>query len=387
VADTTNYAVGAKGDLLAGTAADTVAALAVGNDGETLVADSSTAVGLSYQANFAAGKNKIINGDFGINQRAFTSTTTNLTYGFDRWLVTLGGGTVTYSSEAFTPGAAPVAGYEATNFARLVTTSQSATSDRALLQQRIENVRTFAGQTVTVSFWAKAGSGTPNISVDMNQHFGSGGSPSSTITGIGATKFAINSSWVRYSKVISVPSISGKTIGTTANSSRLEINIWASAGSDFNSRTDSLGNQNITLDIWGVQVENGTVATAFQTATGTIQGELAACQRYYYRANSLTPYGSVTGYGAAYATNACEQPMILPVTMRTTSTTIDYSGIIVFDPTSSYANPSSIIGNSPSSDLVQIRVTFPTGVLTQFRVTQLAGNNNAAAYLGISAEL
>jgi hypothetical protein len=32
-----------------------------------------------------AGKNKIINGDFNVNQRAFTSTTSNGTYIFDRY--------------------------------------------------------------------------------------------------------------------------------------------------------------------------------------------------------------------------------------------------------------------------------------------------------------
>jgi hypothetical protein len=40
--------VDAKGDLIAATAADTVNRLAVGADGETLVADSSTATGLKW---------------------------------------------------------------------------------------------------------------------------------------------------------------------------------------------------------------------------------------------------------------------------------------------------------------------------------------------------
>ena len=40
--------VDAKGDLIAGTAADTAARLAVGANGETLVADSSTATGLKW---------------------------------------------------------------------------------------------------------------------------------------------------------------------------------------------------------------------------------------------------------------------------------------------------------------------------------------------------
>jgi hypothetical protein len=51
VADTTNYAVAAKGDLLVGTGADTLAALTVASTaGYTLVADSAQATGLKYQA-------------------------------------------------------------------------------------------------------------------------------------------------------------------------------------------------------------------------------------------------------------------------------------------------------------------------------------------------
>jgi hypothetical protein len=56
VADTTNYAVAAKGDLLVGTAADTLAALTVGTDGHTLVADSTETTGLKWVAPSGGGK-------------------------------------------------------------------------------------------------------------------------------------------------------------------------------------------------------------------------------------------------------------------------------------------------------------------------------------------
>jgi hypothetical protein len=260
----------AKGDLLTATAGDTPARLAAGNSGETLVADSSTSTGLAYREDYAAGKNKIINGDFNINQRAFTSTTTSGTFGFDRFFLTAADGTVTYSAETFTPGAAPVAGYESTNFARIVTTGQTLTSAQARLRQYIEDVRTFAGQTVTVSFWAKASTGTPNIAINFFQSFGSGGSADAIING---QKFAITDAWVRYSKTFTITSISGKTLGA---GSALRLAIWTSAGSDRDADTDSLGIQSITVDFWGVQVEEGSVATAFQTATGTLAGELAA---------------------------------------------------------------------------------------------------------------
>jgi hypothetical protein len=113
---------------------------------------------------FVAGKNKIINGDFSVNQRNFTSTTSlSGTYTFDRWKTEGNGSSVTYSAQTFTPGTAPVAGYEGINFLRIVTASQSSSTNYALIDQPIEDVRTFAGQTITLSFWAKAASGTPKI--------------------------------------------------------------------------------------------------------------------------------------------------------------------------------------------------------------------------------
>jgi hypothetical protein len=232
---------------------------------------------LRYGANFAAGKNKIINGDFSINQRGFTSTTTTSVYIFDRYRTSASDGTSTFTAQTFTPGAAPVAGYESTNYLDIASTGQTLTTARTSVEQRIEDVRTLAGQTATISFWAKAASGTPSICPELAQIFGSGGS--SSVTAIGATKIPITTSWVRYTvSGVSVPSISGKTIGT---GSELRLTFWTSAGSAEATRSASLGIQTATISIWGVQVEAGSVATAFQTATGTIQGELAACMRYY----------------------------------------------------------------------------------------------------------
>jgi len=187
-----------------------------------------------------AGKNKIINGDFKINQRNFTSNTTALAFNFDRWFQNNTGGTVTCTPQTFTPGAAPVAGYEGSTFLRCDVTGQSAAGDRAEVRQKIESVRTFAGQTVTVSFWAKSDSGTPSLTVELLQNFGSGGSPSAEVQAIGIVKQAITTSWARYTATISVPSISGKTLGTTHDGSLL-INVWLSAGSNFNSRSNTLG--------------------------------------------------------------------------------------------------------------------------------------------------
>jgi hypothetical protein len=239
------------------------------------VNDTNGTVNLIGQTtNFFAGKNKIINGDFGVWQRG-TSFTTSV-YTADRWVANFGSVTSpSFSRSTFTPGTAPVSGYEGTFFMTMSGTLSDAVNGYYQLDQRIEDVRTFAGQTVTLSFWAK-GSATGTISANISQIFGTGGSASVTVN---ATNFNITTSWARYTTTLTYPSIAGKTIGT---GSYARITISKLQGT-------ATGNQAIwgaatftgTLDVWGVQLEAGSTATAFQTATGTIQGELAACQRYF----------------------------------------------------------------------------------------------------------
>ena len=258
-------------------------------------------------APFVAGKNKIINGDFGVWQRgtSFSNPTTG-TYTADRWYIGYENGTVTSSSvtqQTFTPGTAPVAGYEGSYFLRRTyTTLGTATLSR--LDQKIEDVRAFAGQTVTISYWAKSNASVSVINYAV-QNMGTGGS------GGGAPSvggFMLTSSWARYSFQIASPSLAGTTIGTGSN---LEIMF-------------QLGNlsNGATFDLWGVQLEAGSIATPFTTATGTVQGELAACQRYYWNSGSggysafdnLFFSGNVTTATAYYAFTR------LPVTMRTAPT-------------------------------------------------------------------
>jgi hypothetical protein len=280
---------------------------------------TSGAVTVSFdQANFgggqfAAGKNKIINGDFAINQRAFTSTTSGSTYTFDRWATNVSDGTVTYSAQTFTLGAAPVAGYEGKNYIRCVTTGQTLTTARANIAQPIENVRTFAGQTVTLSFWAKAATGTPEIGLQLQQFFGTGGSPSASVNT--TSKVTISTSWARYSVTLSLPSISGKTLGTD-NNDRLVTQFWFSGGSDFTALSGGIGIQSNTFEIWGVQVEAGSTATPFQTASGgSPQAELAMCQRYF---QLIT--GGGEAFGGFYLTTAATLNTSFPVQMRVAPT-------------------------------------------------------------------
>jgi hypothetical protein len=309
-----NSIVDAKGDLIAASANDTPARLAVGSNGETLVADSSTSTGLRYTANFAAGKNKIINGDFGIWQRGTSFTNPgNGAFTTDRWKQ-YQDGTVSQviSQQAFTPGTAPVAGYEGSFFWRKAISSSSGNAYNNF-EQPIEDVRTFAGQTATVSFYAKADT-TRNITVQMVQVFGTGGSGNVTVT---SPIITLTTSWARYSATFNVPSISGKTIGTN-NFVNVSFNLGI--------------NTALTIDLWGIQAEAGSVATAFQTATGTIQGELAACQRYYSKSYPQTIYadGVTNSEGSGQATAVGASNLFswtaFKVTMRSAPTVSIYAG-------------------------------------------------------------
>lgn len=307
--------VDAKGDLIAGVAADSVNRLAVGSNDQVLVADSAASTGLawkSYGAQFVAGKNKIINGDFGVWQRGTSSTASG--YLADRFQYNAGTATsFSQSRQTFTPGAAPVAGYEGKFFWRgVVTTVGSETA--WYLNNFIEDVQTLAGQTVTLSFWAKADT-TRNVTMGINQNFGSGGS---SVVGTDFGTKSITTSWTRLSFTATMPSISGKTIGT---GSFLQV-YWAI--------TPASG---MTIDIWGVQLEAGSVATPFTTATGTIQGELAACQRYYQKSypQGTAPAAGFIFQGAAYgstasaAANGTIGQVRFPVVMRTGPAVTMYS--------------------------------------------------------------
>jgi hypothetical protein len=345
---------------------------------------SGASVPTSY--GFTAGKNKIINGDFTINQRNFTSSTTSTAYGFDRFMMIYVDGTVTYSAQTFTVGTAPVAGYEGKNFARIVTSGQTATGARANWKQPIENVRTLAGQTATISFWAKAGSGTPKIAVELWQGFGSGGSPSTGVPTY-AGQVTLSTSWARYSVTVAVPSISGKTIGTTENSSELQCNLFVSAGSDLNSRTGSLGIQSNTFDVWGVQVEAGSTATDFQTATGTIQGELAACQRYYWRNSPGVAYAFFSTGNPSNSTTDVRVVIQNPIRMRATPTSVDYSSNLGLQDGSTIYSVSAVSLNTDGTNNFTSVINATSSGLTAQRAYVLLSNNSTSTYIGINAEL
>jgi hypothetical protein len=336
-------------------------------------------------------RNVLINGDFRINQRAFTSkgAAATVDYGFDRWFIYSSEGNATISPQTFALGNV-ISGHESSNFLRLTTPSTTKTNAFDLVGQRVEDVRTLAGQTATISFWAKAGSGTPSVSLELTQNFGTGGSPSADVNTY-VNKITLSTSWTRYTMTISVPSISGKTIGTTVNTSYLELDIWGSAGSNFNARTNSLGNQNNTFDFWGIQMEKGSIATPFeQRPIGT---ELALCQRYYCRLTEPIGGNASMSLGLAGGTNFGTYGFNLPVPLRAVipaGAGTDFNRLTIDNAGAGTKYPvTSLTYTSGTTSTIFVLLDAPTAGLTAgvVSVCRSASSGAGLPYIGFSAEL
>lgn len=329
--------------------------------------------GTDYNTSWVApswGKNKLINGNYDIWQRGTSlGASTGRRYLADRWGDESAGSTIAPSQQTFTLGQTAVPG-EPTFFHRSVVLSSAGSGNYAVHTQRIEGVRSFAGQQVTVSFYAKADA-TKNIAIECQQIFGTGGSPSTAVQSIGTATKTLGTSWALYTAQITVPSISGKTLGTNGDDF-LEFIFWFDAGSSFNARTNSLGQQSGTFDISKVQLEAGPIATAFELRP--ITTEIGLCQRYYAKTYNVGDVpgtaisaGSIASVNYAAASNGVFVTWKLPVEMRAVPSVTTYNAstgasgtwrsgnstdctVSVFATGSS--NVSFVIGNVPTLNLI-----------------------------------
>jgi hypothetical protein len=291
--------------------------------------DGITEQWVEIQANVdnykAPSQNYIINGAFDFWQRGTSFSLTGapgFQYTADRWMFRHPGPvTTTVSRQTFTPGAAPVAGYEGRFFLR-----GNSDFDPPELMQRIEDVRTLAGKTVTVSFWAKSAS-NQNISIRRIQSFGTGGSTQTSVN-LGLVSSQITTSWQRVFKTFEVPSVSGRTIG---EDSWLGIIINAEQ-------------TNVALDIWGVQLEEGTIATPFRRNQASIEAELASCQRYYQRLTGNT--NAALGSGNFSSSTSAWAYIPFPTTMRQAPVLDGWSSLYFTDRTNIDATVSALPANS-----------------------------------------
>jgi hypothetical protein len=218
----------------------------------------------------AGFRNRIINGNFDIWQRDTSfSNPADGAYTADRWVIFYdgSGATRTVSQQIFNPGSTEAA-LGAPFFLRHAQTVAGSGGTYNNVNQRMEGVRTYEGQTVTLSFYARGTSASLTLAtIELRQDFGAGGS-AEVFTTVASSVVIAGSTFARYTYTVTVPSITGKTVGTSAF---LELIFNLPVNNTF------------SLDIASVQLEPGPVATPFeQRPIGT---KLALCQRYYQTAD------------------------------------------------------------------------------------------------------
>ena len=247
-----------------------------------------------WLADIKAGrKNAIINGNFDIWQRGVSQTLSG--YGSDdRWYNYNVGTTKVASQQTFTLGQTDVPN-NSKYYSRTVVTSVAGAANLCNKVQRLEGVNSFSGETVMVSFYAKADA-AKDIAVEFRQVFGTGGSPSADVN-ITPQTITLSTAWQKFTVAFTISSVSGKKLGSNGDD-YLQLGFWFDAGSNYDARTDTLGQQSGTFDIAQVQIEKGSVATEFERRP--IGQELELCKRYFER---LTHGGSGWPYtGQAVAT-------------------------------------------------------------------------------------
>jgi hypothetical protein len=249
--------------------------------------EQDTAAYTQIETNYLLGRrNILINGAFDRWQRDTSqSTSEDGYYSVDRWYRDSNGQGVGTSLEqqTFAYGQTDVPGHPQFYVHLDTVTLDTQSTHYHTFGQRIEDVWRYSGDTLTLSFYAKAGSSC-NIATEFVQNFGTGSSDSD-ITAIGVETHSLTTSWQHYHKTVTLSSVSGKDIKAD---NFLALNFWISAGSDFDSRTNSLGNQSVDVYLANIQLEHGSNYTDFEILP---QKEIESLCNQYFEISILQNVG------------------------------------------------------------------------------------------------
>jgi hypothetical protein len=370
VPTTANSPLTAKGDLFGYSTAP--ARLAVGNDGEQIVADSSTSTGLRYQAPYA--QQPFLNSAFQVWQRGTTSAdSAGAPYTADRWQMFRSGVAGATTTRQVTGDTTNLPNIQ--YCARVQRNSGNTSTSTIYFAQTLETVNSipFTGKTVTVSFYARKGANYSEASSFLNANLTFGtGTDQNVATGMTgqATVVSANNTltttWQRF------------TMTGTVSSTSTQLALYFSfAGVGTAGAADY-------FEITGVQLELGSVATPFKTYAATLQGELSACQRYYFRIAGGSVYSPYCT-GIAAATTLAYMVLNYPTTMRVNPTAIDFSTVMLSDGINNNAITSLTLAEVNNSKAT-LSAVVASG-LTQYRAQNLVNNNSTSGFIGISAEL
>lgn len=268
-------------------------------------------------------RNYIINGAFEIAQRsAITSTSTDV-FCADRWRMQVSG-TAGFSANASSfIGITPVDSPTPQTRGKLALSNLEAGSGLRRILQRIEDVRTLAGQTCTLSFWAQLHGGATVTAIDVvpsfRQHHGAGGAADQiyalpTLTLVKPPS-APPGAWFRYKATITLPThgvIGGgqgfPRIDDTVAPPVVDAAHYLELRLDFENASSGAAHSVVVAE---VQLEAGEVATDYDYRP--LAEELLLCQRYFEKSwdpftwvqiFALNPHYSGASRGRAVGTRA-----------------------------------------------------------------------------------
>ena len=323
-------------------------------------------------AGVTAGKNAFINGAMDFWQRG-TSFTATFGYTADRFFTYKAAGSHTITRQ--------VTG-DTTNLpfiqycARVQRNSGQTNTDRTQFYQPFDTPTTipFAGKTVTVSFYARRGANYSPTGNQLEYYLGTGtGTDQQPVNGytggaqVAAGNITLTTTWQRFS-------ITGTLASNATEMFFVLLSNWTgTAGADD------------WYETTGYQLEVGSVATPFSRAGGTIQGELAACQRYYWRNTSGSAYNALAPYANAKAASQISGVLVHPVAMRVAPTSAEFSTLGVYDGNTNVAVTSITLAYA--GQLSSMMDWNTSGGLTANRSYCLAAYGSTTAYIALSAEL
>jgi len=315
-------------------------------------------------------KNLLINGDMRINQRGGASYTNDSTYTLDRWKVgRYDSNHVQISQQA--------SGLSAFPYCVRIQNPQGQTSNLANeihLNQALESLDSAftRGQELTLSFWARMSSAAGiSRGASATIYFGAGTDNyvdydyfAANAVGAVSKNFSLDATWKRYSVTAVAP--------TSTNQVGVAITKYNGSVT---------GQTNDYIEVTGVQLELGSVATPFEYRP--YQQELALCQRYFYAINGVI--GDRVGSGFVFSATNAIGFISHPVVMRASPSLFVTSQMDINDSINGYTvSAANVTLNKADKhmtalSLVTSGMTAPRGM--QFYFTGGAGT------IGLSAEI
>lgn len=324
------------------------------------------------QLTYDAPGNAAINGCMEIWQRGTSGLSggTSAANGFtaDRWQSFRTGFAAGMSS-------AQVTGTGPCRYALRATRAAGNTSLATMnLLQNIEtaNAEQFAGQQVTFSAWVRRGA---DYAGTFNMRILSGTGTDQNIIGVGgftgqatvvSQSRTITTSWARYQ-------VTG-TVASTATELAIQFQYTP---------TTATAGANDWFEVTGAQLEIGATPTPFKMAGGTIEGELAACQRYFQKHGLVSGAFLAIGYGSGTTTTNTFWAISPP--MRIAPSSVAYTNVELVDGAGGTIAVTGLALHNPTPTRTIVHVTHAVND-TAHRPYGLR-TTSAAGYVELNGEI